>query len=110
MVLLLSFFQFLINYTYKLYESQELLFINCLIITTLAHNTIERNDFMNKAPIMISTKDLDYISDMINWNLNACKLARHFSNEVTDESIKSLLLQVSNMHSLHYEKLLNILR
>ena len=42
------------------------------------------------APAMISTKDLDYLSDIYNWNFNASKVACHFKENVTDEEIKDL--------------------
>lgn len=64
---------------------------------------------MNKVPNMISTKDLDYISDMINWNYTAAKKARHFANEVTDEEIKDMLERIYDMHSSNYKTLVDML-
>ena len=46
-------------------------------------------------PNIISGKDLDYLSDVYNWNFNACKLANNFANEVTDEEIKNLFEKVA---------------
>lgn len=63
-----------------------------------------------EVPSMISTKDLDYLSDVYNWNFNACKLANHFKKEVQDEEIKELLTEVANMHKEHATAVLNILR
>lgn len=64
---------------------------------------------MNKVPNMISTKDLAYIADMINWNFVACKKCNHYYEEITDEKIKEEVNNVANMHKEHVTKLLNIL-
>lgn len=61
-------------------------------------------------PNIISGKDLDYLSDVYNWNFNACKLANNFANEVTDEEIKNLFEKVADMHMQHCMAVLNILR
>lgn len=60
-------------------------------------------------PAIISCKDLDYLSDIYNWNFNACKLANHFLNEVEDEEIKELFKKVASMHQEHAKAVLNIL-
>lgn len=60
-------------------------------------------------PEIISWKDLDYLSDIYNWNFNACKLANHFINEVQDNEIRELLEEVSNMHKEHAQVVTNIL-
>lgn len=61
-------------------------------------------------PAIISCKDLDYLSDIYNWNFNACKLANHFSKEVEDQEIKELLEEIASMHEEHTKAVLNILR
>lgn len=61
-------------------------------------------------PSMIAGKDLDYLSDIYNWNFNACKLCNHFVNEVEDEEIKQLLIKVAEVHKEHCRAVLNILR
>lgn len=61
-------------------------------------------------PNIISGKDLDYLSDVYNWNFNAFKLANNFANEVTDEEIKTLFEKVADMHMQHCMAVLNILR
>lgn len=70
---------------------------------------MERIENMNKVPVMLSCKDLDYISDMINWNVIACKKAYHYSQEVQNEQIKGMLQTVSARHRVHTEKLIQIL-
>lgn len=61
-------------------------------------------------PAMITGKDLDYLSDIYNWNFNACKLANHFIEKVQDEDIKELLQNVAETHKEHCKAVLNILR
>lgn len=65
---------------------------------------------MKQVPNMISTKDLDYLSDMINWNFICSKKINHFINEVQDPEIKQLLESVRNMHTAHAKKLVSILQ
>lgn len=60
-------------------------------------------------PAVISCKDLDYLSDIYNWNFNACKLANHFVALVSDNEIKELLQQISDMHKEHVKAVINIL-
>lgn len=54
---------------------------------------------MEQVPTMISTKDLDYLSDIFNWNFNACKLISHMKKEVTCEEINNLFDTLLKMHN-----------
>ena len=65
---------------------------------------------MQSVPNIISTKDLSYISDMLNWNLTFKKKVDHFNNEVNDQDIKNLFSNLSQMLLNHYQKLENILK
>lgn len=64
---------------------------------------------MNTVPAMISTKDLAYLEDMLNWNLNLCKKANSFSEEVTDQNLKEALISVSDSCLEHYNMFLEAL-
>lgn len=64
---------------------------------------------MNEPPKMISTKDLDYISDMFEWNFTASKVANCFEEKVIDPEIKDLIKRVKEMHTGICKKLVNIL-
>ncbi len=64
---------------------------------------------MNTVPKMISGKDLDYFSDIFNWNFTTSKVAYHFSEEATDEEIKNKLHEVAIMHADICHKLVTIL-
>ncbi len=63
-----------------------------------------------EVPNIISGKDLNYLCDIYNWNFNASKLAKHFSNEATDEEIKALLEKIADTHKEHAKAVLNILQ
>ena len=64
---------------------------------------------MEKVPTMISTKDLDYLSDIFEWNFTACKIANDFSKNVTDNEIKDMILKVANLHKTNCEKCIQML-
>lgn len=64
---------------------------------------------MNTVPAMISTKDLSYLEDMLNWSLNLCKKAKNYSEEVTDQGLKDTLLNVSDSCLEHYKVFLEAL-
>lgn len=65
---------------------------------------------MDKVPVMISTKDLDYIKDMLNWNFIAAKKAKHYLGHIQDTEVQALLTQMNEMHKKHYDTILNILK
>lgn len=65
---------------------------------------------MNKVPVMISTKDLAYLSDMFDWNFNASKELNHFSNEAVDMEVKQKLHTLALMHSNICYNLISILK
>lgn len=64
---------------------------------------------MNKVPNMISGKDLDYFSDMFNWNFTASKVAYNFSEMANDEEVKNKLREVATMHANICHQLVKIL-
>lgn len=64
---------------------------------------------MEQVPTIISTKDLDYLSDIFEWNFIACKKALHFSKEVNDEDIKKELDSIYKLHEKTLKQILEIL-
>ena len=64
----------------------------------------------NAVPNIISSKDLDYLSDMFNWNYGAYKSSLNASNSVTDESLSNLLSKASNIFHSNMSKVLNIIQ
>lgn len=63
----------------------------------------------NEVPSIISGKDLDYLSDMFNWNFNAFKLINDFKEKVSDGEIKDLMDRVCETHKENLSVVLNIL-
>lgn len=63
----------------------------------------------NEVPNIISGKDLDYLSDMFNWNYGAYKSSYNASNNVEDVEIKDILVRASNIFYNDMNMVLNIL-
>ena len=57
-------------------------------------------------PNIITGKDLDYLSDMFNWNYIAYKKSINDVNNVTDEEIKEIL---SESESLFHDNMVSVL-
>ncbi len=62
--------------------------------------------FMPQPPGIISTKDSLYLTDMMSWNLLACKKAHFFASQCQDQEIKAEAEKCSQMHERHYQALL----
>lgn len=63
----------------------------------------------NTVPNIITVKDLDYISDMFQWNYIAYKKNMYFSSKVQDEELKNTLNKGSELFLNNLKQLLNIL-
>lgn len=55
------------------------------------------NTIYNEVPNIITSKDLDYLSDMFNWNYEALKKMNVAITQVTDEQIKNILEKGYNL-------------
>ena len=62
-----------------------------------------------KVPNIITGKDLDYLSDIFNWNYTAYKNTFNAINEVNNEEIKDVLTRASDMFYNNMNVVLNIL-
>ena len=60
-------------------------------------------------PKIISCKDLDYLSDMFNWNYGAYKTNFNASTSVQDEEISMMISNASNIFYANMTKILNII-
>lgn len=65
---------------------------------------------MNTVPSMVSTKDLAYLEDMFNWNMNASKKAFHFYQECKDMDVKNIMESCAQMHADICHKLVELLK
>ncbi|SEB07634.1 hypothetical protein SAMN05421743_11567 [Thalassobacillus cyri] len=61
---------------------------------------------MPQPPNMVSGKDQLYITDMLSWNLNACKKAHFYAQQCQDPELQAALEQAGQMHQRHYDKIL----
>ena len=60
-------------------------------------------------PNIISCKDLDFLSDMFEWNYNAFKKASNSLNYVQDQEIKNMIQKGIMLFKSNLEKTLEIL-
>ena len=64
---------------------------------------------MKNIPKIISTKDLSYISDMLNWLHTISKKINHYTDIAEDKNVLQELENSNNLLTTIYTDLLNIL-
>ena len=62
-----------------------------------------------EVPNMISCKDLDYLSDMFEWNYNALKKTKDFRNRTEDKEISDKLREGCELFNENMNRILSIL-
>lgn len=67
------------------------------------------NKLYNEVPNIISGKDLDYLSDMFEWNYGALKKMNVAVNNVQDEQIKNVLEKGYNLFKNNLNVIISIL-
>ena len=67
------------------------------------------NKIYTQVPDIITGKDLDYLSDMFNWNYEALKKMNVAINQVTDERIRTTLEKGYNLFKNNLNIVLSIL-
>lgn len=63
----------------------------------------------NQAPNIISGKDLDYLSDMFEWNYGAFKNTAQSFNEVNNETIKDMINKSLKLFNNNMKQVIDIL-
>lgn len=63
----------------------------------------------NVVPNIITVKDLDYLSDMFNWNYSGYKEMFNSLENIKDEEVKNMISKVSDMLYDNMTNILNIL-
>lgn len=63
----------------------------------------------NVVPNIITGKDLDYLSDMFNWNYSGYKEMFNSLDNIKDEGVKNMISKVSDMLYDNMTNILNIL-
>lgn len=64
---------------------------------------------MKNVPNIISTKDLSYLEDMLNWNFILIKKINHYLEEVKDEDVYNLFDKANKELLKNYNDILNTL-
>lgn len=67
------------------------------------------NNNYSRVPDIITGKDLDYLSDMFEWNYDAYKKYSHYEKVAQMEELKSIFNEASNIFRTNMEQVINIL-
>ena len=67
------------------------------------------NIIYNEVPKIITGKDLDYLSDMFNWNYEALKKTNTALSDTEDEEIITILERAYNMFNNNLNVILSVL-
>ena len=65
---------------------------------------------MKSVPSIISTKDLSYIEDMLNWNFILIKKINNYTNCVKDPNVLKVLEKAKKSLNADYNSLLDFLQ
>lgn len=65
---------------------------------------------MKTVPKIISTKDLSYIEDMLNWLHTNSKKLKHYTEIIKDKDVLNEIKSCNNTLNIIYDDLLNILK
>lgn len=68
------------------------------------------NQEYEKVPNIITGKDLDYLSDMFNWNYVSFKKSNDSLNNIQDVEIHDVVQKACNTFNNNLNKVLNILQ
>jgi len=68
------------------------------------------NQIYQEVPNIITGKDLDYLSDMFQWNYDAYKKYSEYEKNATMPELKSLFNEVSELFHSNLVQVLNILQ
>ena len=67
------------------------------------------NNNYSRVQDIIPGKDLDYLSDMFEWNYDAYKKYSHYEKVAQMEELKSIFDEASNLFRTNMEQVINIL-
>ena len=67
------------------------------------------NTNYNEVPNIITGKDLDYLSDMFNWNYEGLKKTNMALNNIEDEEIKNVLQKGYDLFKNNLNVILSII-
>ena len=67
------------------------------------------NKIYTEVPNILTSKDLDYLSDMFNWNYEAIKKTNVAVNYVEDEQIKEIIQRGYNLFKNNLNIILSLI-
>ena len=67
------------------------------------------NKIYTEVPNILTSKDLDYLSDMFNWNYEAIKKTNVAVNHVEDEQIKEIIQRGYNLFKNNLNIILSLI-
>ena len=67
------------------------------------------NNTYDKVPDIITGKDLDYLSEMFEWNYESYKKSSDYLNKVKDMEIKEMIERTANFFHDNMTTILSIL-
>ena len=65
---------------------------------------------MKSVPSIISTKDLSYLEDMLNWNFILIKKLNNYINIIKDNNVKRILIKTKNSLLNDYKTILDYIK
>lgn len=60
-----------------------------------------------EVPNILTGKDMDYLSDMFEWNVSTLKFANQFVNDIENQNIRDVLQEA---YQTHQENLYDVIR
>lgn len=60
-----------------------------------------------EVPNILTGKDMDYLSDMFEWNVSTLKFANQFVNDIENQDIRDVLQEA---YQTHQENLYDVIR
>ena len=73
------------------------------------YENLKRYCVDNVVPNIISGKDLDYLSDMFNWNYTGYKELYNTLENISDNEVKTMISRVSEVLYNNMTNILNVL-
>lgn len=70
-------------------------------------NQTQNQPVYQTPPQVITGKDLNYVMDMLSWNLLGMKKAHFMANQCQDPEIKTIIEKACQMHEIHYKRIIS---
>ena len=68
-----------------------------------------KEEYYSQVPNIITGKDLDYLSDMFNWNYDALKKMNVATKNTEDEEINQIIMKGYNLFNNNLNVIISIL-